>query len=252
MARALIGFAAAQGRVVQEDGSGQVTLSALDPNLNADRFLRLDLEDLPWPSFHRPDLFNFWYHRLLMLLVDSGMDENEAVRAILQPYDANWAPTSPLSPQQAALITAIKRKISLRPIREDHPHFDGGNPLSVPGNFPTTLTRSDSSSDPPRYNIAVPFWDAVGPWDVDNDNDGVPDSNWVDLGDPILELEDGTRYKALYSFLIIDMDSRLNVNAHGLAEQLLPPLNDVVKTTYFDPTRTMPNWPGNLTHNPNN
>ena len=161
-------------------------------------------------------------------------------------------PTSPLTPQQAALITAIKRKISLRPIREDHPHFDGGNPLSVPGNFPSTLTRSDPSSDPPRYNIAIPFWEAVGPWDVDNDNDGVPDSIWVDLGDPILELEDGTRYKALYSFLIIDLDSRLNVNAHGLAEQLLPPLNDVVKTTYFDPTRTMPNWPGNLTHNPCN
>ena len=38
---------------------------------------------------------------------------------------------------------------------------------------------------------------------------------WVDLGDPILEPEDGTRYKALYSFLIVDMDSRLNVNAHG-------------------------------------
>ena len=127
--------------MVQEDGSGQVTLSALDPSLDATKFLRLDLEDLPWPSFHRPDLVNFWYHRLLMLLVDSGMDENEAVRAILQPYDANWAPTSPLTPQQAALITAIKRKISLRPMREDHPHFDGGNPLSVPGNFPTTLRR---------------------------------------------------------------------------------------------------------------
>ena len=24
----------------------------------------------------------------------------------------------------------------------------------------------------------------------------------------------------------------------------------MIKTTYFDPTRTMPNWPGNLTHNP--
>ena len=28
-------------------------------------FLRLDLEDLPMPSFHRPDLVNFWYHRML-------------------------------------------------------------------------------------------------------------------------------------------------------------------------------------------
>ena len=72
-------------------------------------------------------------------------------------------------------------------------------------------------------NIAIPYWEAVGPWDVDNDNDGVPDSIWVDLGDPVQEAEDGTRYKPLYAFLIIDLDSRLNVNAHGLADDIVPP-----------------------------
>ena len=63
--------------------------------------------------------------------------------------------------------------------------------------------------------IAIPYWEAVGPWDVDNDNDGVPDSVWVDLGDPVTQAEDGTLYKPLYAFLVMDMDSRLNVNAHG-------------------------------------
>ena len=75
----------------------------------------------------------------------------------------------------------------------------------------------------PNLNLAIPFWEAVGPWDVDNDNDGIPDSIWVDLGDPVQEAEDGTRYKPLYAFLIIDLDSRLNVNAHGLADDIVPP-----------------------------
>ena len=113
--------------------------------------------------------------------------------------------------------------------------------------------RRDLTQSTRRDNIAVPFWEVVGPWDVDNDNDGVPDSIWVDLGDPIQELEDGTRYKALYAFLIIDLDSRLNVNAHGLAEQLLPPLNDAGQNCAFrSHAHDDPNWPGNLTHNPNN
>ena len=76
---------------------------------------------------------------------------------------------------------------------------------------------------PRTKNIAIPYWEAVGPWDVDNDNDGVPDSIWVDLGDPIQQAEDGTRYKPLYAFLIIDLDSRLNVNAHGMADDISPP-----------------------------
>ncbi len=116
----------------------------------------------------------------------------------------------------AALITAIKRQSSLRPLREDHPRFDGGNPLSVPQGLPVQdLVKGG--------NIAIPYWEAVGPWDVDNDNDGVPDSIWVDIGNPVQEAEDGTRYKALVAFLIIDLDSRLNVNAHGLADDINPP-----------------------------
>jgi hypothetical protein len=202
----------AQGRVVQGEADNPQTLSATDPRLDPTQFLRLDLEDLPWPSFHRPDLVNFWYHRLLILLQGPpfNMNPNLAVRAILDPA----TPGTP--PAAAALIANVKRRIMMRPIREDHPNFDGGNPMSVPSGLPTTdLVRSG--------NIAIPYWEAVGPWDVDNDNDGAPDSVWVDAGDPILELEDGTRYKALYAYLVIDLDSRLNVNAHGLADHINPP-----------------------------
>lgn len=214
----------ATGRVVQDDSGGPVFTEIDDPRVvnaqgayvNADRFLRLDLENVPWPSFHRPDLVNYWYHRMLLLISD-GKPTDAHVRAILQPFQPDGAPTQPLSLQQAALVAAIKRKIMLRPIREDHPNFDGGNPRSVPRDLANTQQLLVNN------NIAIPYWEAVGPWDVDNDNDGVPDSVWVDLGDPVLELEDGTRYKPLYAYLIVDLDSRLNVNAHGLADHINPP-----------------------------
>ena len=51
--------------------------------------------------------------------------------------------------------------------------------------------------------------------EVDNDGDGYPDSVWVDLGFPRKTASDGRQYKPLYAFLCIDMDGKLNVNAHG-------------------------------------
>lgn len=222
----------AQGRVVH---SGGIYFEASDANArNGANFLRLDLEDLPLPSFHRPALVNYWYHRLLAL-ISNGNPSDDHVRAILKPYQDDGTPTSPLTPQQAALITAIKRKISLRPIREDHPNFDGSNPQSRVGNL-TSFSNLQLNG-----NIAIPFWEAVGPWDVDNDNDGINDSIWVDLGDPVTQAEDGTLYKPLYAFLIVDMDSRLNVNAHGLVDHLQP--------GQLDPTAGLPGRPGNLAHN---
>ncbi len=213
----------AQGRVVTDQpGIYSADEFLTNPQGN---FLRLDLEDLPLPSFHRPDLVNFWYHRLLML-ISNGTPSDAHVLAVLQPYgrdgyregdpnDSGDDPTAiPIA--QRDLVAAIKRKIMLRPIREDHPKFDGGNPQSVPA-------IAGGSNLVVGGNIAIPYWEVVGPWDVDNDNDGVADSVWVDVGNPIIELEDGTRYKTLVSYLIIDLDSRLNVNAHGLADHINPP-----------------------------
>jgi len=208
----------AQGRVVHASGY----LDANDPAVltNATDFLRLDLEDVPMPSFHRPDLVNFWYHRLVALLVGGGMDEDDAVRAVIQPYveASGQLVVNPnaggLSAPQAALVAAIKRKIMMRPIREDHPRFNGSNTQSEP---PNLIGRSNLTKN---GQIAIPYWDAIGPWDVDNDNDGIADSIWLDFGEPVQELEDGTRYKVLVAPLIIDLDSRLNVNAHGLVDHI--------------------------------
>lgn len=55
--------------------------------------------------------------------------------------------------------------------------------------------------------------------DVDTDGDGQKDSVWIDIGLPTQIDARGHRFKPLVAYHVIDMDGRLNVNAHGsLAE----------------------------------
>lgn len=178
----------------------------------------LDLEGVTIPSFHRPELANFWFHRFWKSSWLRGIvsDDNERVRAILEPYDANGAPQHGLNAAQAAQIALLKRKFLLRPLREDHPNFDGSNPLSAYG---TTALRNALNSgalvNAGTNEITFAYWEAVGPWDVDNDGDGVNDSVWVDIGLPVQQTEDGRWYKPLVAMLVEDLDGRLNLNAHG-------------------------------------
>lgn len=184
---------------------------------------RFDLEDTIVPSFHRPALVNYWYHRMLNSAWLSGLgDENQRARAILQPYEVR-----PIGDPAADAIVALKRKISLRPILEDHPNFDGSNPAS---RYSGTLAPGDVSQLAASGQIRFPFWEAVGPWDVDNDNDSINDSVWVDLGDAVQETENGTLYKPLYAFLVVDLDNRLNLNVHGSPDHFA--------NTDFDPFAT--------------
>lgn len=182
----------------------------------------LDLEGVTIPSFHRSALANFWFHRLWNSQWLSGLitDPNERVRAILEPYDANGQPQHGLTDADAAVLVGVKRKFLLRPLREDHPDFDGSNPLS---RYATNAIRNALDSGQlvnAGGEITFPHWEAVGPWDVDNDGDGVPDSVWIDIGLPVQQTEDGRWYKPLVAMLVEDLDGRLNLNAHGGEEHL--------------------------------
>ncbi len=73
----------------------------------------------------------------------------------------------------------------------------GGDPLAVPVN------RANGWANP---NESL---------DVDNNGDGVLDSIWMDLGYPVQTDINGRRFKPLVAFMVLDMDNRLNVNAHG-------------------------------------
>jgi hypothetical protein len=96
---------------------------------------------------------------------------------------------------------AVARQVMLRPL----------------GQMKVSNTPYPAASlDHPNFTGSNPDFDAVvGPWDVDNDGDGVADSIWVDVGMPVQTAPDGRRFKPLAAILCLDLDGRLNVNAHG-------------------------------------
>lgn len=106
-----------------------------------------------------------------------------------------------------ASTNGIQRKVILRPlgassdatIVPDHPLFTGSNPNFNP---------------------------VTGPWDVDNDGDGTMDSVWLDVGFPVQTAADGKTYKPLAAILCLDLDGRVNVNAHGNGAQAFPADNN--------------------------
>ncbi|HEV8071933.1 MAG TPA: hypothetical protein VGP76_29735 [Planctomycetaceae bacterium] len=62
-------------------------------------------------------------------------------------------------------------------------------------------------------------WTDTGPtlnYLVDTDNDGIPDSNYIDFGMPLMTTTDGTQqFVALAAVKLIDTDALFNLNAHG-------------------------------------
>lgn len=138
------------------------------------------------PSYLRPELCRYWFRRI------HGRSVNPA-----DPNDF-WNNMPP----------DLVRWICPRPSPLDHPQFTGSNPFA--------------GANPRGFN---PVWDGVSAgfsWDVDNDGDGRADSIWVDVGLPARALPDGRMYKPLAAILVVDLDGRLNLNAHGALAQTYP------------------------------
>jgi hypothetical protein len=156
----------------------------------------------PYPSLHRPELVQFWmtYQQAAppptnfsqFLLATSASGSNSANLAL-----ARQAMLRPIG--YAGTDTSGSQKIVV-----DHPNFTGSNP-----NANTDITLATAGFDPVN-----------GPYDVDTDGDGIADSVWVDLGMPVQTAPDGTTYKPLFAIRVLDMDGRLNVNAHGNSAQV--------------------------------
>lgn len=135
-----------------------------------------DLGNMVIPSLHRPALLNYWRGR-------------------------NFQSGRGNIPLEDAPI--MLRKVLLRPNWLDHQNFDGSNPDYA--NIPT-----DPANNIDRLRRMI-----YGPWDVDNDLDGIRDSVWVDAGLPVMENHDGRLVKPLVALMVVDMDGRLNLNSHG-------------------------------------
>jgi hypothetical protein len=136
------------------------------------------LGSMPLPSFHRPELVNYWDN--------------------IEPLDVANSPAARM----------LLRRVMLRPNWLDHPNFTGSNPNLVTALETWNGGAGDAAALPVLLNHAV-----YGPWDVDNDGDGVRDSVWVDFGAPVMTDARGRLVKPMAAVLCLDMDGRVSVNA---------------------------------------
>jgi len=102
---------------------------------------------------------------------------------------------------------ALQRRTILRPMKADHPNFTGSNAAPLLTTDPVQWAMTGKWDNDPNSPDNM--------WDVDNDNDGTLDSIWTDLGMPVQTDASGRKYKPLFAVLCVDMDGKLNLNAHG-------------------------------------
>ncbi len=102
---------------------------------------------------------------------------------------------------------------------DGNPDFSGSNP--TPTLNEVIAVNSSSTFNSLKQRIReLAIWMCNGPWDVDNDGDGVPDSVWVDFDLPTQVVGNGTIVKPLVAALIEDLDGRININAAGNYAQI--------------------------------
>ena len=152
------------------------------------------------PSFHRPDLINYWLKQITGSEL-SGFTNEQKIAAFRNPFE----PTLGLDPTIAQRILDLKRKIILRPLPEDHP------------NFPNAVAFKATMGLPDETGASGPLGQQLSEMVlyVDNDGDGIPDSVWVDIGLPIQTDASGRRYRPLVAILCQDLDGRLTSNSHS-------------------------------------
>ncbi len=182
------------------------------------------------PSFHRPALIHHWMQD--DVTESSNFTTSDGTRqaawGILQNPDelpSDWTPTSTALLQ----MRRLRRRVIFRPMPWDHPNFTGSNP-EFDGQLRTAAQIEQALLS--------------GPWDVDNNNDGRPDSIWIDPGFAPQTAPDGRLYKPLVAILCQDLDGRLNVNAHGNLDHFPSPLVQDVPLAGGQTTQDLPRGQG--------
>lgn len=179
------------------------------------------------PSLHRPALLNYWVNELQNIVnLPTGVTLSDKQAAFGCPILYASGPDGILGNgddlilfDDLKVLFNFKRQVELRPIAAYHPNFTGSNPNYWP------LWDGDPTSGPIQYDFdgdMIYEVDIVQPeWDVDNDGDAIKDSIWVDIGLPVQTTKDGVKYKPLVAIHCVDLDGRLNLNAHGCLAQIM-------------------------------
>jgi hypothetical protein len=168
----------------------------------------------PLPSLHRPELVQYWmsaYATAALWVPPSGAGP-------LGPFtNQDWLDMVNTPPKGfSQLFPDLARRITLRPLAVDNYVDNNNNGVLDAGD--TYFTGDNLTFDP----ILSSLPGGAFQWDVDNDGDGIPDSIWADVGLETQTAPDGTQYKLLAAILCVDMDGKINVNAHGTLTQLDP------------------------------
>jgi len=218
--------------------------------VSTEQFFVLDLPpgdtDEPYDA---PDYNNLW-----LSYFPNDPELGEASPSFVRPALLNWlvnnpVPAGSLSTESPARLRTIIRAIqraTMRPIPlENDPlsrnqlaergdgilklrytNFTGSN------SHPGLSTPIDMSSTDPGYlagRINDLLTALIGRdldvdgimepneyfYDVDNNDDGIVDSVWVDAGLPLTESSDGRLVKPLVAFMVEDLGGRVNVNLAG-------------------------------------
>ncbi len=174
------------------------------------------------PSFHRPALFNY--------LMNQPLDfagSTTPARTFAQLNMTNGEDVI-----RAKILVRRLRRACLRPLPfvGDSEDLDGdgefidGSP-GFTGSNPTPILRVQLNPQPATAVDLVQIrllarWLVNGPWDVDNDHDGIPESIWTDFELPSFTAPDGTILRPLVAALIEDLDGKVNINTAGNHAQM--------------------------------
>ncbi|MGV3606138.1 MAG: hypothetical protein ACO1RA_07000 [Planctomycetaceae bacterium] len=197
------------------------------------------------PSFHRAELVNYWVNICQGIIDDptynviidptTANGANKRAQLMLQPLTINPSTglyVVPTDDNGTAIPAPLRQRLYqimhgciFRPLHSDHGNFTGSNQAFASSGWFVTLQalgyQPQPAHQPMGYNTPGGNLGPVAPaYDIDNDNDGINEAIWVDVGLPVMTNAMGKRYKRLVAYTIKDLDGRINLNAHGNFSQL--------------------------------
>jgi hypothetical protein len=213
----------------QETISGSMTVSGAGPVMsgtvllfspfNSVRAVDLNGRLLTFVTPGRP----VTTHRILRSNIVGGQANSNVTNARFNlSLDVPWRPGTRAQPLAGRVIINGREFAGMPPANEGWDGFDDDNPFLAqvgPGATIASSTVSRISFHPGLVEAALSGTLQSSsnsiPNGADNDNDGVLDGLFMDFGIPDVTDAHGNVVNIRASVLVVDLDGRFNVNAHG-------------------------------------